>query len=158
MPPVQVTASIETPLEPSALFPRINKLEHYPPWLDIIQRVDAAESHPDDEGPAWTVDLGTRVGPLQRSKRLRMVRTVCHDPVEVRFERREHDGRDHSPWVLSANIDPWGPQSSCLAMELSYGGSMFGPVLERLLQREIDAGRPRLLAWLTAEEDTDQRM
>ena len=60
--------------------------------------------------------------------------------------------------VLSANIDPWGPQGSCLAMELSYGGSMFGPVLERLLQREIDAGRPRLLAWLTAEEDTDQRM
>lgn len=145
---MQVTASVETTLDPAALFARIDQLDHYPPWLDIVQRVEPAEPHPDDEGPAWTVDLGTRVGPLQRSKRLRMVRTVCDEPSEIRFERRERDGRNHSPWVMSAMVDELSPLGSCLQMNLSYGGSMFGPVLQRLLQREIDASRPRLLSWL----------
>lgn len=147
---MQVTATVVAPLDPAALFARIDRLDNYPPWLDIVQRVEAADPHPDDEGPAWIVDLGSRVGPLQRSKRLRMVRTVCHEPSEVRFERREHDGRNHSPWVLSVEIDQEEVELSSIKMTLSYGGSLFGPVLERLLQREIDASRPRLLAWLEA--------
>ena len=138
------------PLEPAALFARIDRLDHYPRWLDIVQRVEAAEAHANDEGPAWIVDLGSRVGPLQRSKRLRMVRTVHDEPTEVRFERREHDGRNHSPWVLMVEINEIDDQRSGMSMSLSYGGSLFGPVLERLLQREIDASRPRLLAWLEA--------
>lgn len=145
---MQVTASVETPLAPEALFTRIDRLDHYPPWLDIVQRVEEAEPHADDEGPAWRVDLGARVGPLQRSKRLRMVRTVCRTPTDIRFERREHDGRDHSPWVLSAHVARLDPVGSRLEMNLGYGGTMFSSVLERLLQREIDASRPRLLEWL----------
>ena len=147
---MQVTAAVVAPVKPATLFARIDRLDDYPRWLDIVQRVEGTEPHPDDEGPAWIVDLGSRVGPLQRSKRLRMVRTVCDDPSEVRFEGREHDGRDHSPWVLSVVIDELEPEVSTMNMTLSYGGSLFGPVLERLLQREIDASRPRLLAWLEA--------
>lgn len=147
---MQVTAAVVAPVEPAALFARIDQLDHYPRWLDIVQRVEPAEPHADDEGPAWIVDLGSRVGPLQRSKRLRMVRTVCDQPSEVRFERREHDGRNHSPWVLMVEINEIDDQRSGMSMSLSYGGSLFGPVLERLLQREIDASRPRLLAWLEA--------
>ena len=148
---MQVTATVVAPLDPAALFARIDRLDNYPPWLDIVQRVEVADAHPDDAGPAWIVDLGSRVGPLQRSKRLRMVRTVCDEPSEVRFERREHDGRNHSPWLLLAEITELEPKLSSMQMSLSYGGSLFGPVLERLLQREIDASRPRLLAWLEAE-------
>ena len=74
---MDVTASVDAPVDPATLFGRIDLLDHYPPWLDIVQRVEGAEPNDQDEGPAWIVDLGTRVGPLQRSKRLRMVRTVC---------------------------------------------------------------------------------
>jgi hypothetical protein len=34
---------------------------------------------------------------------------------------------------------------SSLAMRLHYGGSLWGPVLERLLGDEIQRSRPRLL-------------
>ena len=147
---MDVTASVDAPVDPATLFGRIDLLDHYPPWLDIVQRVEGAEPNDQDEGPAWIVDLGTRVGPLQRSKRLRMVRTVCREPSEVVFERRERDGRDYSPWVLSGVVTELKPRLCRLEMRLNYGGALFGPVLERLLQREIDAGRERLLAWLAA--------
>ena len=59
---------------------------------------------PDDVGPAWSVDLRGRLGPFARAKRLRMVRTVHEPDHHARFERVEHDGRQHSPWVLDATV------------------------------------------------------
>ena len=108
----------------------------------------AVEGHPDDPGPAWSVDLRGRLGPFARSKRLRMARTV-HEPGRVRFERVEHDGRQHSPWVLSADISPIDGGSR-LRMHMHYGGSLVGPLIERLLADEITRSRPRLLALLAA--------
>ena len=67
----------------------------YPAWLGLVT---AAE--PDGDN-TWVVTLRARLGPLARSKRLRMVRTE-RSADSVRFERREVDGRDHSEWVLSA--------------------------------------------------------
>jgi hypothetical protein len=90
------------------------------------------------------VDLRGQLGPLRRSKRLRMVRRR-DEPTVVEFERRELDDRSHSDWVLSARIDP-GNGVSTLTMQLHYGGSMWMPMLDRLLADEIERSRARLLA------------
>src|SRR5690606_21973377 len=98
----------------------------------------------------WFVTLRGRIGPLARSKRLRMVRTV-HQPPEAGaegravFERREVDGRDHSAWVLTATVhgDAGGSE---LRMDLHYGGSLWVPLLDRLLTSEIESSRARLRA------------
>src|SRR5688572_24330308 len=99
---MDVVASLEAPCAPAALFPWVDDLGRYPEWLDIVPRAAPVEPHPDDVGPAWSVDLRARVGPFSRAKRLRMVRTELVDLDHVRFERVEHDGRQHSPWVLDA--------------------------------------------------------
>jgi hypothetical protein len=83
-----------------------------------------------------------------------MVRTVSEAPGRVVFERVELDGREHSPWVLRAVVeasgDAAGDERSTLRMELHYGGSLFGPVLERVLGDTIERSRPRLLEVLAA--------
>lgn len=142
---VDVTAEMDTTAGPEAVFAWVDDLEVYPGWLGLVSRAEAVESHPDDEGPAWSVDLRARLGPLARAKRLRMVRTVHEAPHRATFERREHDGRDHSPWVLRAEVVERA-DGARLVMHLHYGGGLFGPVLEKLLRDEIDRSRPRLAA------------
>jgi hypothetical protein len=124
-------------------------LTRYPQWLDIVPRASTAPAHPDDDGPAWSVDLRGRLGPFARAKRLRMVRTVDDGDRHVRFERTEHDGRQHSPWVLDASIDEHDG-ASVLTMRLHYGGRLWMPALDRILTDEIERSRPRLLACLGA--------
>lgn len=136
---VDVRATLDAPVPPEGVFPWVDDLTRYPSWLDIVPRAE-----PTGDG-AWLVDLRGRLGPLARSKRLRMVRTTCDAPTAVRFERDEQDGRSHSPWVLDAAIEAVG--DGCrLTMHLHYGGALFGPVIERLLRDEIERSRPRLLA------------
>jgi hypothetical protein len=144
---VDVTASLEAPSPPEALFPLVDDLGGYPGWLDIVPRAVAVDPHPDDVGPAWSVDLRGRLGPFARAKRLRMVRTVHEPSHHARFERVEHDGRDHSPWVLDAEVAAEGAGSR-LTMRLHYGGRLWMPALDRLLADEIERSRPRLLARL----------
>lgn len=144
---MDVTADLVAPCDPEALFEWVDDLERYPGWLDIVPRAVPVEAHPDDPGPAWSVDLRGRLGPFARSKRLRMVRTTHDRPHEVRFERLEHDGRQHSAWTLQATITP-GDDGSVLTMRLHYGGSLVGPVVERLLADEIRRSKPRLLTLL----------
>jgi hypothetical protein len=144
---VDVVASLEAPHPASSLFSWVEDLERYPSWLDIVPRAVAAEPHVDDVGPAWSVDLRGRVGPFARAKRLRMVRTRHDAPHHARFERVEHDGRQHSAWVLDATIDGGGGHST-LTMRLHYGGRLWVPALDRLLADEIERSRPRLLACL----------
>ncbi len=136
---MDVVAELVAPCSTAELFTWVEDLERYPEWLEIVTRVAPA----DDD--AWAVDLRGRLGPLARSKRLRMVR-VDHDaPRRVRFERAELDGRDHSPWVLEADVTAHRDGSE-LRMRLHYGGGLFGPVLERVLRDEIGRSRLRLLA------------
>jgi hypothetical protein len=96
------------------------------------------------------VELRGKVGPFARSKRLRMVQSTCESPNIVVFERRETDGRKHSPWVLTAQVETTSVGSN-LTVNLHYGGTLFtGGVLERLLADQIVQGRERLLAVLQA--------
>ncbi len=149
---MDVTAELEARAPAAAVFDRIDDLGCYPEWLGLVSRAEPAEPHPDDEGPAWSIDLRARVGPLARAKRLRMVRTEHEAPRRATFERREHDGRDHSAWILRAEVDEDAPAAgaSRLVMHLHYGGSLFGPVVERLLRDEIERSRPRLVALVEA--------
>ena len=133
---------------PTELYPWLDDLARYPEWLDIVPRATPVDPHPDDVGPAWSVDLRGRLGPFARAKRLRMVRTASEAPSHARFERVEHDGREHSAWVLDASVaDTAG--TSRLTMRLHYGGRLWMPVLDRVLADEIERSRPRLLALLT---------
>ncbi len=139
---MDVVADLTAPCTVEQLFEWVGDLGRYPEWLGIVER---AEQLTDQEGgpPAWRVDLRGRLGPLARSKRLRMVRAEF-SAAGVTFERRERDGRNHSPWVLRADVAP-DAVGSVLTMRLHYGGSLWGPVLERLLKDEIERSRSRLL-------------
>jgi Polyketide cyclase / dehydrase and lipid transport len=143
---VDLTADLDAPCPPEVLFDHIDDLGDYPSWLEIVERAtpDAA-SVGDDGRPAWLVDLRGRLGPLARSKRLRMVRTERQSPRVVRFERQERDGREHSPWVLEGRVESTAGGSR-LVMRLHYGGTFGGAVLEHLLGEAIERSRPALLA------------
>jgi hypothetical protein len=140
--PVDVSATLDAPVAAERLFAWVEDLGRYPQWLDIVPRAEPVD------GGAWLVDLRGRLGPLARSKRLRMVRTAHRSPLHARFEREELDGRSHSPWVLDAAVEET-ETGSRLTMRLHYGGGLFGPVLEKVLGDEIERSRPRLLACLT---------
>jgi hypothetical protein len=138
---MELVASLDAPCPPDTLFGWVDDLSRYPQWLTIVTRADALEA--DQPDAAWLVDLRGHIGPLARSKRLRMVRTT-HDAGRAVFERQEADGRRHAAWVLTAEVTAQSAGSR-LDMRLHYGGSLWGPVIERLLRDEIEASKPRLL-------------
>ncbi|MDZ7674134.1 MAG: SRPBCC family protein [Acidimicrobiales bacterium] len=141
---MDLTATLDAPCPPADLFSWVGSLDTYDRWLDIVPRTDPAPAVPGDEGPAWFVTLRGRLGPLARSKRLRMVRTRHDPPHAATFERRETDGRDHAEWILRVRVSGADDGTSTLAMDLHYGGSLWVPLLDRLLTSEIEASRPRL--------------
>jgi hypothetical protein len=63
-----------------------------------------------------------------------------------RFERRETDGRDHSPWTLDASVGP-GSAGSTVTMDLRYGGRLWTAPLEPILGSFIDDAGPGLEAY-----------
>jgi hypothetical protein len=138
---VDLTATLDAPCAPGELFAWVEDLDRYPAWLSIVPR--AVRTAPD----TWEVELRGRIGPFARSKRLRMVRTQLEPGRLAVFERQEADDRVHAPWVLRAEVTGEGGESH-LAMHLHYGGSLWGPVLERLLADEVERSRPRLLGLL----------
>lgn len=149
-----MTASLETTVAPKVLHSVVADLGTYPSWLDIVAAAEPLPGAPADSGArdaersAWQVDLRARLGPFRRSKRLRMVRTL-DSMDEVVFERQELDGREHSPWVLRALIDD-SADGARLTMSLHYGGTLWVPMLDRLLSDEIERSRHRLTAVLAA--------
>lgn len=151
---MDVTADLAAPCTAERLFAEVGDLSAYPSWLGIVAHAEPADADGDDPGPAWSVELRGRLGRLARSKRLRMVRTVFDPGSRVRFERRELDGRRHSPWVLEARVSPTDEGGSRLEMHLHYGGSFGGSLLERMLDDEIERSRPRLLARVGAGAGT----
>jgi len=139
---MDVVATLVAPCPPVELFAWVDDLASYPQWLEIVTKAEPID------GGAWAVDLRGRLGPLARSKRLRMTRTRHVESEAVTFERAELDGRDHSPWVLTADVTPHADGSQ-LQMVLHYGGGLFGPVLERVLRDEIERSRLRLLGLIS---------
>jgi len=154
---VDVNATLDAACPADRLRVWVSALDRYPAWLSIVPRADleAAPVDPaagvDAGSPAWAVELRAKLGPLARSKRLRMVRTV-DDPDHVRFERWEIDGKEHSPWMLDARIEDT-ETGSRLTMMLHYGGNFGVGLLERLLTDEIESSKPRLRALV--EEDVE---
>ena len=114
-------------------------LTTYPSWLTIVRRVG-----PDGDG--WLVDVGAKVGPLTRTKRVRMVRDG-----ELAFTRQERDGRDdHGRWDLVAAVEEVGPASTRLVVTLAYAGSSpLVSLLEPLLRAEAARAIGRLEHRLT---------
>jgi hypothetical protein len=148
---VDLTATLDAPCGPEDLFAWVDDLGRYPAWLTIVARAEPVSPSTDAAGaPAWEVDLRGRLGPLARSKRLRMERTVLEPGRRAAFERRERDGRHHADWALFADVETRPDGRSRLTMRLHYGGGLWGPVLERLLRDEIEEAKPRLLALVTA--------
>lgn len=130
--------SVEIEAEPDRVFGIVADLKTYPDWLDIVHRVDSDEtSETDDAEPAWFVTLRAKLGPLARSKRLRMTRTLYDAPRRVRFERTEHDERDHSSWVLDSEIEASSPTTTKLTMTLAYGGRLWTSALNPVLDAQV---------------------
>ncbi len=144
-------AEMTTSTTAEAVFSVLATLDSYPEWLEIVSRAQPAESAEGDPGPAWLVDLRAQLGPLRRSKRLRMVRSEMDEPNRVRFIRRELDGRSHSLWSLTVDVADTDAEtsaaaggSSSVSVHLHYGGSLWIPLLDRILADEIQRSKHRL--------------
>ncbi len=134
MPVVDLGASVELDAASERIYAEVADLSTYPEWLGLV-----LEAVADGDG-AWYVELGARIGPVKAGKRVRMVRVVDDPPTHARFERRELDDEEHSAWILDGTVDA----ASTLTMRLHYGGAMFGPMLDKILQAEIDKAGDRL--------------
>lgn len=160
---VDLTEELVADCTPDRLFAHVADLGSYPAWLGIVERAVPhppgtgldLEVHPDGDAraatdpDAWLVDLRGRLGPMARSKRLRMVRTAFDPPRHVRFERAELDGRSHAPWVLEATVAADGGGAR-LTVHLHYGGTFGGALLGRMLADEVERARPRLAELVAA--------
>ena len=131
---MDLAATADLDASPERVYDEVADLSGYPEWLGIVLDAEAAGD------AAWYVDLGVRLGPVKAGKRVRMVRTVDERPNRVRFERAELDDEEHSSWVLEATLSG----ASTLTMHLHYGGDMWVPMLEKMLQAEVDKAGERL--------------
>lgn len=147
---VEIRATLDSSCSTEVMRSWINDLGLYPQWLSIVPRAELVEA--GGAALAWAIELRAKVGPLARSKKLRMER-VADTPTHVRFERRETDDRDHSSWVLDAEIEP--VDSGCrLTMFLQYGGAFGGGLVERLLRDEIESSKQKLRALVESASPT----
>jgi hypothetical protein len=111
----------------------------WPRWSDVVVR-----AVPDEYG-AWRVRLGLKVGPLALGWDVRMARVV-DDPLHLRFERVERDGRhDHSAVVIDVAVTPF---PTFVRLDLSLLVEKRVPFVD--LQRELDRRAARTVAALQA--------
>jgi hypothetical protein len=136
---MDLTATLDASCSLEQLRVWVGELSRYPDWLTIVPRADFEEG---SEPSAWAVELRAKVGPIARSKRLRMIRTI-DEPAHIRFERNEVDGRSHSSWVLDAQLEAI-EIGTRLTMGLHYGGSFGAGLFERLLADEIESSKQTL--------------
>lgn len=140
---IVVDAEFDAPVE--AVMPWVSTLDAYPEWTGLVHRV---EREPGTAPPAWSVELRARLGPLARSKRLRMQQEDTGHAGAARFVRSERDGREHGHWELAAecrDLSAAGRQRTRLTMTLSYDGANWaGGLVERTLQDEIKRSRVRI--------------
>lgn len=128
---------------PAGLFEQVSVLDNYPPWMRLVHRVTPLG--PDGGRLAWWVELRAKVGPLARSKQLRMVRTVFEPGRQVRFERVQDDDRDHAEWVLTAEVGDQTDDGTYLSMHLEYTGDLWSAgILGRILDDEVRRGSAAL--------------
>ena len=137
---MRVDSEVDIAATADRVRPYLDDLANYGEWMPLVHSVEVAEGGPM---PAWDVELRAKVGPLARSKKLRMKRTV-NDAQRIVFERAENDGRRHSPWVLTIDMAEIAGGLR-VRVTLDYGGSLWtGGILDKLLASNIDAGRDGL--------------
>ena len=136
-------ADVTAPCPIARVHDELAELDGYPTWLGIIRAVTR-------DGDGWVVELAAALGPLRRSKRVRMVRTI-DQPDHVRFERRESDGSEHPPWILDVTLaERDGSEAATFtSVSLHYGGAAWVPGLDLLLGAEVRRAGPRLIQRLT---------
>ncbi len=163
----------EVTATPEQTLAALADLSTYPEWLGLVASATLDEPAPSDTTssnatardatapaaaaaaagqPAWIVTLRAKLGPLARSKRLRMQR-VAAAADHVRFERREIDGRDHASWVLEARTRPADDQAMTTAVDVSlqYDGSFWSAPLEAALSAAEGPAARRLGTWLATQ-------
>ena len=136
------------------VFALVDDLSVYPTWMKLVH--DVQEEPTTGDRRTWNVELQAQVGPLARSKRLRMTRVVHEPDRHVVFERDEIDGKRHSAWILTATLDPDMSVvgGTRLTMTLTYGGNLWtGAVLQRVLDDHIERGAAELCALVTEPGD-----
>jgi len=139
---VDLTVEATLDATPAAVLAEVADLPGYPGWHGMVKRVE-----PDGDG--WLVDLGARLGPFTRTKRVRLVRDGSKEaraPGRVRFVRSERDREEFGGWELDAVVDPAVGEGPCtLSFRLRYDGSspLIG-LLEPLLRAETDRSADRL--------------
>lgn len=124
---------------PSAVLAEVADLPGYTDWHGMVRKVE-----PDGDG--WQVDVGGRVGPFTKTKRVRLVRAADDAPGHVRFVRAERDRDDFGRWELAATVDPAEGDGPCtLHLRLLYDGSSpLAGLLEPVLRAETDKSAARL--------------
>ena len=148
---MRTSESVVVPAPPSVVFLHVADLVAYPAWLGLVHTVEPVTMSSSGR-PAWEVELRARVGPLARSKQLRMEQTdLVPDRLAV-FERAEVDGREHARWALRAELESIPGAQTRLTMHLAYDGALWtGGVLERVLEEEIRRGRVGLVRLVNGE-------
>lgn len=135
---------------PTETIAALADLSTYPSWLSLVHGAEPIADASADEA-VWNVTLRARLGPLARSKRLRMRRTQL-DETSVRFERDEVDGRDHAEWVLEATVaaSETASDGTDVVVHLHYSGALWSTPLEIALASFEGSAADRLDAYLTA--------
>jgi hypothetical protein len=144
---VEIVRELLAPTAASTLFAYVDDLAAYETWMPMIHDVVRLADGPN-ANPAWSVELRAEVGPFARSKRLRMERTTHERDRLAVFERMEDDGRDHSAWILRAELTALDEEAplTTLTMSMTYGGSLWGgAILQRVLDDQIRQGSDALL-------------
>jgi len=138
-----VETSLEAVLDaaPATVLAEVADLTGYPAWHGMVKRVEA-------DGDGWLVDLGARLGPFTRTKRVRMVRAddKASGAGEVRFVRAELDRKDYGQWEMVAIVEPATGEGPCtLRFRLrAEGSSPLIGMLEPLLRAETEKSAERL--------------
>jgi hypothetical protein len=160
--PVEKVFRVETDSNVKQLFEVVSDLSSYPGWIDVVHKVESAGDGPgettSDDDPTWWVTLRAQLGPLARSKRLRMRRTVLVRPEppgltgHVRFERTETDGRDHAQWTMEVKVGAAESSGSpsWADCRLYYGGSLWNGLLDGQLDSVADRATRRLQSLVAA--------
>lgn len=147
---MRLVTDVDLPGTPESVMPWLETLDAYPAWMGLVYRATPEQG---SEPAAWQVDLRARLGPLARSKRLRMERVVAADPHVLEFRRSERDGREHGQWMLRAEISPLPGEHAVthVRVTLHYEGAHWASgLLERVLHDEIEQSKVRLTDLVSA--------
>ncbi len=133
----ELNATVNKPLD--SVWPVVSDLATFPQWIEIVDTVVVDAGEP----PAHFVILKARLGPISRSKKLRMVQTARggeSDPEannSVTFERQETHDIEVAMWKMNVTACSTGESSTQLSISLSYDGELWLPAFGAILDSQV---------------------